>query len=235
MMNIGIDIKDNILMFYDEMLSNSHHRYRSWEDCYSFFQQTYPCSNDEQRDIATLHLAFYLASWGMYRGSSQLLQKNYKVHADVLQILLKKEYAVLIDIDFEDARLPVSILPLIVELIADLRYAYESLGVTPTDTLVSKVMMGTMGCIPAYDRYFVDGVNYWRKLPGNRSQGFPARLGADSYLGLVSFYRRFQEDILTVQKSTERNSIKYPVMKLIDMYFWNMGYQLNRVEASSQD
>jgi hypothetical protein len=30
--------------------------------------------------------------------------------------------------------------------------------ISPTDTLISKVMLGTLGCIPAYDRYFVDGL-----------------------------------------------------------------------------
>jgi len=43
-------------------------------------------------DHLCLHLAFYLASWGMYRGSSKLLQKDYKVHATSVKELMKKEY-----------------------------------------------------------------------------------------------------------------------------------------------
>jgi len=30
--------------------------------------------------------------------------------------------------------------------------------VNVTDTLATKIMLGTMGCIPAYDRYFIAGL-----------------------------------------------------------------------------
>lgn len=39
--------------------------------------------NDVNLDYLSLQLAFYLASWGMYRGSSFLLQKYYRVHIHV--------------------------------------------------------------------------------------------------------------------------------------------------------
>lgn len=31
-------------------------------------------------ELLSLHLGFYLASWGMYRGSSGLLQKDFLIH-----------------------------------------------------------------------------------------------------------------------------------------------------------
>ena len=43
-------------------------------------------------DYLSLHLAFYLASWGMYRGSSFLLQKDYKVLVPIVEEVLKPEY-----------------------------------------------------------------------------------------------------------------------------------------------
>ena len=43
-------------------------------------------------DYLSLQLAFYLASWGMYRGSSFLLQKDYKVHEAVVKELLDSKY-----------------------------------------------------------------------------------------------------------------------------------------------
>lgn len=49
-----------------------------------------------------LHLAFYLASWGMYRGSSFLLQKDYRVHYDVLKEILNERYNSLWNIDCEE-------------------------------------------------------------------------------------------------------------------------------------
>ncbi|MFN8487174.1 MAG: hypothetical protein U0350_06240 [Caldilineaceae bacterium] len=83
------NIKDNILRFYHEIPNDPHHRYRSWEHCYKYFQKIHLQRQEFDLDLATLNLAFYLASWGMMRGSSELLQKDYKVHTKVVQELLK--------------------------------------------------------------------------------------------------------------------------------------------------
>jgi hypothetical protein len=34
--------------------------------------------------------------------------------------------------------------------------AYDAFG-TPTDTLITKIMLGTVACSPACDRYFIAG------------------------------------------------------------------------------
>jgi len=44
-------------------------------------------------DYLSLHHAFYLASWGMYRGSSFLLQKDYKVLTPIVEEILKRLFA----------------------------------------------------------------------------------------------------------------------------------------------
>jgi hypothetical protein len=46
----------------------------SWDYCFGFFQaahETGACENptDQFTEMACLHIASYLASWGMYRGS----------------------------------------------------------------------------------------------------------------------------------------------------------------------
>lgn len=42
------------------MVQDSNHRFKSWEYCYTAF------GNLDSVDYLSLHLAFYLASWGMY-------------------------------------------------------------------------------------------------------------------------------------------------------------------------
>ena len=49
--------------------------------------QTTKAHLSDQRDEAAIQLAFYLASWGMYRGSSFLLQRAYSVHLGVIEHL----------------------------------------------------------------------------------------------------------------------------------------------------
>lgn len=65
--------------FYNDLKVDENGRYRSWEHCYSHFIKARG-SQEIDYDYLSLQLAFYLASWGMYRGSSFLLQKDYKVH-----------------------------------------------------------------------------------------------------------------------------------------------------------
>ena len=61
---------------------NKNHRYLSWEHCYEAFGNP-----NNSIDYLALHLAFYLASWGMYRGSTELLQKDYKIHIPVVEYI----------------------------------------------------------------------------------------------------------------------------------------------------
>lgn len=56
-------------------------RFYSWRYCYDRFNSNMDdCSEEDRTDYLALNLAFYLASWGMYRGSSFLLQYDYTIH-----------------------------------------------------------------------------------------------------------------------------------------------------------
>jgi len=43
-------------------------------------------------DGSALQLAFYLASWGMYRGSAFLLQKDCRIHRLAVREVLRPRY-----------------------------------------------------------------------------------------------------------------------------------------------
>ena len=70
-------------------------RYRSWEHCNNVFNEKHDKLielrkkgsdlSDEDYDYLALHLSFYLASWGMYRGSSLLLSTDYKIHVIIVK------------------------------------------------------------------------------------------------------------------------------------------------------
>ena len=64
---------------------DENNRYQSWKHCYEAFGDI-----TKDNDYLALHLGFYLASWGMYRGSTGLLQKDYKIHIGAVKIV--KEY-----------------------------------------------------------------------------------------------------------------------------------------------
>ena len=97
---------------------------------------------------------------------------------------------------------------------------YTSVSVTPTNTLISKIILGTLGCLPAFDRYFIEGV---------KSENFRfISLNKKSIENLFIFLNDNHEELLDIQEKESKNSgVFYPKMKLLDMYFYNHGYNNN--------
>lgn len=181
------NIYDNILSSYNEILTVENHRYKSWEYCFSYFNDLLDNHGDE--DTASLQLAFYLASWGMYRGSSRLHQKDYKVHLPVIRELVKKENRCLRDINIGVFDSGSSEMATLLNLVGSLRKTYHDQGISSTDTLITKVIMGTYACLPAYDSLFQKGIGYWNsRIKSKKDQMIIKRFGKNSILSLVQFY-----------------------------------------------
>lgn len=175
--------------FYDELKSDENARYRSWEHCYSHFIKARG-SKEIDYDYLSLQLAFYLASWGMYRGSSFLLQKDYKVHIPVVKGLLSNEYDALAGIECIEFRKE-SNQQLLLEINSFLGQYYDKirrevkgqeLKNQLSFTLITKILMGTLGCVPAYDRYFIAGIKKQKVTTGNYN--------LKSIMKLVDFYEK---------------------------------------------
>ncbi len=203
-----------IKQFVNPTTIDLNHRFKSWEHCFIAF-------NNEQKDIdsLSLNLAFYLASWGMYRGSSGLLWKDYKIHNKAVEIILKypelkSQNIGLINID--------RILQLRNELIEFYSSVHFYNGknslpnkVTPTDTLLSKIILGTTGALPAFDRYFNIG---FKKNPN-------LKITQENISEIYDFANcKINEITICQQYINKTLNFNYPIMKIIDMYFWQTGY-----------
>jgi hypothetical protein len=70
-------------------MTGAHHRYRSWEHCYRYFHRSIPEAIAVDHDHAALQLGFYLASWGMCRGSGFLLQDTTQLILELLNDSLR--------------------------------------------------------------------------------------------------------------------------------------------------
>ena len=143
---------DTVLKYIQPATNDSNHRFKSWEHCYKAF------SENNNHDTLALNLAFYLASWGMYRGSSGLLWKDYKVHIPAIEII--KKFNELKSINWEKPKIE-EILKLKEKLIDYYSNINFNNGkeqglkkITATDTLISKIILGSLGCLPAFERYF---------------------------------------------------------------------------------
>jgi hypothetical protein len=207
-------IHAEIQAYYGGM-TGAHHRYRSWEHCYRYFHKSTPEHVAADHDHAALQLAFYLASWGMYRGSSFLLQHDYTIHLAVIDQLVAPQFCVLWEQEFGAGDNDSKLVPIILEAVAAVRKAYRPFA--PSDTLVTKVLLGTFGCLPACDQYFKSGF---------KSAGFQySYLNAGFIERVLCFCKANFAALREEQQTIETASgICYPLMKLIDMYFWQIGF-----------
>ena len=216
---MGKNINEIITKYLSEITSDDFHRYKSWDNCFQAF------SVSKQSEIQILELAFYLASWGMYRGSGGLLQKNHLVHKGAVDILFSKSNQKLkcnetTEIKKENIK---AILSVKEELAKHYSNIYFTKGtnkpkpISPTDTLLSKIMLGTLGSVPAYDRYFIEGIKEMKL----QHTGF----NEASLTELFNFLDKNKSEIEQAQKLIKtKTQSHYPLMKILDMYFWQIGY-----------
>lgn len=150
-----MDIEANIKEYLAERQPTD--RYTSFDYCFNHFQ-----SHREQGSIpalaegsgmqlSCLHLGFYLASWGMYRGSTTLHDRSLKHLAPVVAVIADTPPDVWTT-DANDYSDGVS--TKLLELAGRLRRAFPE---GASDTLVTKIMLGAFGCVPAFDQYVIKG------------------------------------------------------------------------------
>ena len=207
---------------YDSMKDDPDHRYLSWEYCHEAFRLNRRPQIDATIDYLCLHLAWYLASWGMLRNSF-LMQKDYKIHADVVRLIYQPEWDDLWDLSPEKLSQEYYA-DRIMKLSESITEAYVASGAgIPTDTLLTKILLGTVGCVPAYDRYF-------KKALADTGAA-PQVFSAKSIRTLGNLYLDHEDEFEKLRKHCG-SRIEYPAAKILDMCFFGYGYQR---DASSQE
>lgn len=211
-----------IRAYFEQTMSDPHGRYLSWEHCYKAFLENRDANDEQAIDHLALHLAFYLASWGMYRGSSFLLQKDYKVHIPVVKIIQEKKYDPLVGICAKDLCKEQNLT--LLEDIGKRIYACYAED-TPasdrkinaaSDTLITKILLGTLGCVPAYDRFYKESVKKHHISSFNYNKKSVCRV--------AKFYCDHEDSFEKLRLELSECRIEYPPMKLMDMCFWQDGY-----------
>ena len=218
------ELIDAAQTFYDDARRDKNGRSRSWEHCYRVFRDARTDPSPDC-DYLSLHLAFYLASWGMYRGSSFLLQKDYKVLVPIVEKILKPEYDCLFGLACTDVRnndvwtqlkeLSDYISDYFYRIREEVRGRAVASSVSPV--LITKILMGTLGCVPAYDRFFEEGAKYF----GLEKKSY----NEDSLLELADIYEAHNDRLEEARRGMRVGDLTYPQMKLLDMGFWQIGFE----------
>lgn len=210
-------------------LANENVRFKSWEYCYKSFQMAYKNQLDKETiDYLSLQLSFYLASWGMYRGSSFLLELDYKIHEYVVKLLFKYKTLWETRINADLNQNFETFYKELFELIIKIKKYYSEKRASVkkdnppkseiSDTLVSKILLGTIGCVSAYDRYFISSLDL--------IDGCQKKLNKNSVESLIKYYKKHFKKFESLRNKMSSKDLEYSQMKVLDSCFWQYGYDL---------
>jgi hypothetical protein len=190
-------------------------RYTSFDYCYNHFQShrsrgLAELASPSGMELSCLHLGFFLASWGMLRGSAVLLRRSIKHYVPLIDVIASVDPAVW-EIDahaYTDESIQL--------LLEAARQLSTALPEGASDTLVTKIMLGVFGCVPAFDTYFRKGfgVGAFSKKSLRKVAGF-----YQDNAEAIEAYRVPTLDFATGEETTH----KYTRAKVIDMIFFVEG------------
>ncbi len=229
MIEVINDIQSHTKTYLKILEQDPSHRFRSWEHCYNFFKDKDHIQKDSETGrAACLNLGFYLASRGMYSGLNGLLWKDHQIFTGVIDILMDPQYASLWGIGINQLTHNNSLIDDIFKLKTRLTQELSSIPyrksvmdqpdyISATDTLVTKIIFATMGCVPSFDTQFKKGC---AKAEVSLNHTFDK----ESYLAIMGFY---VENNTSLQRASYEISnsrgMEYPDMKMIDIYFRQLG------------
>lgn len=207
--------------YYAQSKGDKYPRLKAWDYLWDYMQ-----SVEEWRDLASgnnirvtaLNIGFYLANWGMFRGSSELSNVNVRFFEDLSGQLFTE-----IPVEFWSLKLKdfKSTNNEAVEAFDEAFKRVVEFGdnrVLWTQTLVTKLLLGVWGHCPASDRYFKNGARKYKEESGN------------SVVGKVDAWYLVRLNELRVNEGWEipefktPNGNRYPMGKVIDMAFFQYGY-----------
>ena len=212
-------LADQINKATDELLARMripNDRMSSWDHCNQFFRGLAPNPDTELIDRMALHLAFYLASYGMYRGSAALLGKDYKFLVPVVRHLLEENpgvpsQTVEAAASEEQAESAWNQIQSLKEVLQSLNIEQRNL-----DTLTTKILLGTWVTAPAFDNSFKDAIK--------ASRIGAATFSRKNFLKVFAFVHEhralFQSQVTQFHRAGFED---YPAMRVVDAIVWHLG------------
>lgn len=204
-------------------------RSRSWDYCYNYFQDHPEPTQDLERSC--LQLGYYLASWGMLRGSTYLFAETNMHHYANAVRMIEALNPTMRGID-ADSFLDQAVRAKIIRAYANLGQKLVPPGVARV-TLVGKVMLGVWGCLPSFDTYFRLGLGAMADERGEKTAF--SRVDNSSLTLLGEFHARHSEELSSLSEQYTTLSFgggysdrPLPLAKVIDMYGFQRGYNAGR-------
>lgn len=251
----------------------------AWEECYLAFWKARAAwltggdspEYEQLKERACLRLVAYLASFGMYRGSSFIAGLDASAHMPVVELLLEKcsklaEFPGPSPADsksMSDSQWSEALFVVVDEMCAhyskvknqallfkkfyegfpaqsseDALKECDSMAAKAADdadkarvsrVLITKILMGAFGSVPAYDRYFCAGA---------KECGVPQTFSERSFPKLCAFVRDSWDGVERTAKKMKflvaegaELGLCYPPMRVIDKGLWCLGLEAEHRET----
>lgn len=164
-------------------------------------------------DQKAKELFIYLANWGMVARGSFLMKHTWRILKPVIEILSKPEYKELRNPEIETVEKNIDLLIGLRDEIDESLRPYHD-DKTVSYTLISKILLGTLGCTIAYDR----NVKIVLSATGIAS----AKFEPDSINSLCKYYNQNKKDFENIRNKIEdQTGKKCPPFKLLDLVLWS--------------
>ncbi|MCR5424274.1 MAG: hypothetical protein K6E93_05865 [Bacteroidales bacterium] len=204
-------LEKEINSFIGQRGDNITHRYASFDFCYNYFFNNKGKLSGDNLQISCCQLWAYLSSWGMVARGNVMQSKSYAILKDVIAYINNhpEYYNIKItDTDYVEK---------VQQLYTDIDNKLNITEQKNRKTLVTKIILGTYACCPAFDSRFC-------RTFGASTQG---KLSDRDLKKVVAFYTNeknkkiidnFSKRTLSFDKKTPEKCHQYTPAKIIDMY-----------------
>lgn len=226
MCNISVkpsQIQVNICKYVNEYIINtSNKKYKKWEDCYRKFKMA--CEVGIDKEGLSNALADYLLCFGMGRNGKKTFLEDRVMLYPVVEFLFSDENKFLFALTPREILEDCEVVLRICETSRCIRKLLKAeVDYEVTNTMVTKMLMGVYGTIPAFDRFLCASANC-TQVAADRN--FPVK----HILRLAKFYLDNERDYfkVAIRNLGFSATLKdYPEMRLVDIVMWQEGALLN--------
>lgn len=206
MESIVKNFEENIESIFEGFNENS--RGYAWYDLNEAFANESFFTDQKAKD-----LFIYLANWGMVARGSFLMKHTWCILKSVIEILQKSEYKELRNPEIETIEKNIDLIIQLRDEIGKSLKTYHD-NKTVSYTLISKILLGTLGCIVAYDRNV-------KQTLSESEIAFPY-FNKKSISALCEYYIQNKTDFENLRKKVENLTNKEcPPFKLLDLVLWS--------------
>ena len=160
-------------------------------------------------DQKAKELFIYLANWGMVARGSFLMKHTWRILKPVIEILSEPEYKELRNPEIKTVKENIDLLIGLRDKIDKSLRPYHD-DKTVSYTLISKILLDTLGCTIAYDRNV--------KIVLSATEIASAKFEPDSINSLCEYYNQNKKDFENIRNKIEgQTGKKCPPFKLLDL------------------